>query len=171
MSRKMNENKVIIIENTFSKNKLFNFQESIKKLNNSNKDECWYDLNQEHEYSIICNDLLNECSKYYNLSSCIGYEFWTQNNRRPCSWHYDKDEIHYELVKEYKFPICSIVYYPIVNNLIGGKLHIEHQIITPYENMMVIFPPGSYHYVEKFEGNRCSVLVNPWDYNISLGMT
>jgi hypothetical protein len=167
----MNQNKTIIIDETFSKDKFFNFQQTIKNLNNLNKDESWYDLDQEHEFSMICNDLLNECSKYYDVSSCIGYEFWTQNNSRPANWHYDKDETHYQLTNEYRFPICSIVYYPIVNNLIGGKLHIKTDVITPCENRMIIFPPGSFHYVEEFEGNRCSVLVNPWDYNISLGMT
>ena len=160
--------KTIIIDNAFDGSLIEN---TLKKLGKNNNSEIWCDLNSKHEYEILCKSLLNECSKYYNLDLCLGYEFWTQNNSRPTDWHYDKDEQLWETTGNYKFPICSIVFYLKVNNLVGGLLHLGDTIITPKTNRMIIFPPAVFHYVEEFEGERISFLLNPWDYNISLGTT
>ena len=56
-----------------------------------------------------------------------------------------------------------MVYYLIVENLDGGQLHVEDDIITPKANRLVIFSPGKYHYVQPFTGKRVSMLVNPWN--------
>ena len=46
--------------------------------------------------------MIGIASKYYDLSSSIGYEFWTHNNTRPFGdsetdgWHYDKDDEEFE---------------------------------------------------------------------------
>ena len=55
-----------------------------------------------------------------------------------------------------------MVYYPVVDNLEGGQLHLECDIITPKENRLVIFPPKTFHYVEPFTGKRVTLLINPW---------
>ena len=160
--------KTIILDNVFDDDLIEHF---LKKLSNKNIKETWYPLNLSHDYDILCKSLLSECKEYYNLSNYVGYEFWTQNNTRPSDWHYDKDENYYNLTGSYKYPICSIVYYLKVNNLEGGLLHLEDNIIFPKRNRMVIFPPGICHYVEDFSGERVSILVNPWNYDISHGMT
>ena len=60
-----------------------------------------------------------------------------------------------------------MVYYLIVENLDGGQLHVEDDIITPKTNRLVIFSPGKYHYVQPFTGKRVSMLVNPWNRDLN----
>lgn len=157
------KNKTIIIDDCFELSTLLDFKNT---LGDSNIPETWYKKKDNHLYSDYCNLLLSQCQDYYDLSDCVGYEFWTQNNTRPSDWHYDKDEDYFNQTGSFKFPICSIVYYLNVNNLVGGLLHLEDCIILPKTNRMVIFPPGTVHYVEEFTGERTSILVNPWDYNL-----
>ena len=54
--------------------------------------ECinWFDLNQEHTYKKFCNSLLDIAKKYYDLSTAVGYELWTNGNK--LARHQDKDE-------------------------------------------------------------------------------
>tara|TARA_R100000008_G_C3522343_1_gene134694 strand:- start:114 stop:617 length:504 start_codon:yes stop_codon:yes gene_type:complete len=126
----------------------------------------WFSLNQEHQFDNFCTELIKLASDFYDLSSCIGYEFWTQNNTRPFDWHQDRDE---ELGTQgiESFPLCSMVYYLVVENLQGGKLHLEDDIITPKTDRLVIFPPGKYHMVDPFEGKRVSLLINPWNRSLN----
>ena len=89
-------------------------QTSIDKINialgQSSSKSTWYDLNDNHIYDNFCVSLINLAGRYIDLSSCIGYEFWTRDNTKPPDWHQDKDE---KLADEgiLKFPLCSIVYY------------------------------------------------------------
>ena len=68
--------------------------------------------------------------------------------------------------KEEKLPICSIVYYASIKNLIGGQLVTENEIYTPKTNDIVTFPKGLLHKVENFKGERIIVAINPWEYKI-----
>ena len=153
---------VIILDDVIPN--LSNIKETISntlKNNNFNIDWCHFD--DDHKFKNFCLKFIDIASTYYDLSSCIGYEFWTHNNTRPPQgWHYDRDEFLFEKNGTYDYPLCSIVYYPIVENLEGGQLHLECDIITPKENRLIIFPPKTHHYVEPFKGNRVSILVNPW---------
>jgi hypothetical protein len=153
-------NKIIIIDNFLSEDNLIRCQNRLNRVKSI--PEKWFSINQKHKYKNFCNLLLSEASNYYDLSSCIGYEFWTHNNTRPPEWHYDKDEVLYYNTKIFSFPICSIVFYPIIKNLVNGNLIIENKTITPIENRLVIFSHGLYHRVEHFSGTRSSLLVNPW---------
>ena len=60
----------------------------------------------------------------------------------------------------------SIVYYPIIDNMSGGELILEKDVVVPKVNRVVIFKPGMYHYVNEFEGTRYSMLINPWTYKL-----
>ena len=111
--------------------------------------------------------MVRVASQFTNLEDCIGYEFWTQKNTRPSKWHYDKDEQLKHNENVVNFPLCSMVYYLIVENLDGGQLHVEDDIITPKTNRLVIFSPGKYHYVQPFTGKRVSMLVNPWNRDLN----
>ena len=135
----------------------------------TNFNEKWYSLNEDHLFKDICTSFLQLASSYFDLSSCIGYEFWTQNNTRPSRRHLDKDQQLLEEKGIYSFPLCSIIYYIFVDaNLVGGKLDIEDDIIiTPKTNRMIIFPPGRYHYVQPFQGQRVSLLINPWNKTLN----
>ena len=154
----------IIIDNFLPDDEFHSHQSFLlNKLDGKNVNVSWYSLHEDNVYRDICHKLLNLCSEYYNLSSCVGYEFWTQNNSLPGGWHYDKDESLYNQTGELSFPICSIIFYLNIQDLNDGKLHLEDTIITPKNNRVIIFPPGVYHFVEDFTGGRTSILVNPWD--------
>ena len=106
--------------------------------------------------------LLEIGGKYIDISSAIGYETWIRINTRPAGWHCDQDDRLNLTENKTSYPLCSMVYYPVVEDLQGGQLHLECDIITPKENRLVIFPPKTFHYVEPFTGKRVSLLINPW---------
>ena len=67
-------------------------------------------------------------------------------------------------------PLCSIVYYPLVEDLRDGRLHLldenlqEDVIIVPKQNRLVALPTARRHFVEPFtRGRRVAFIVNPWD--------
>ena len=127
----------------------------------------WYPLEHEHKYKKFCIDILTIASRYFDFSNIVGYEFWSQQNTKPNRWHYDKDEKLYDKERKLVFPVCSTIYYLAVSDLEGGRLIVEDDVITPKTNRLVIFPPGKYHTVENFKGNRISLLVNPWNHEIT----
>ena len=135
----------------------------LDELNEPNINEKWYSLDEQHPFDNFCNSMIGVANQFINLDSCVGYEFWTQKNTRPSKWHQDKDEQLNGAKSILSFPLCSMVYYLIVENLEGGQLHVEDDIITPKTNRLVIFSPGKYHYVQPYTGTRISMLVNPWN--------
>tara|TARA_B100000131_G_scaffold15689_1_gene15956 strand:+ start:59 stop:553 length:495 start_codon:yes stop_codon:yes gene_type:complete len=135
----------------------------LDQLKQPNINEKWYSLDEQHPFENFCNSMIGIANQFINLDSCVGYEFWTQKNTRPSKWHQDKDEQLNGNKSILSFPLCSMVYYLIVENLEGGQLHVEDDIITPKTNRLVIFSPGKNHYVQPYTGTRISMLVNPWD--------
>ena len=147
---------------------LNNFSPSLLELINKPLESLdWYSLDHKHKYKDFCIEILTIASKYCNFSKIVGYEFWGQNNTKPGTWHYDKDEKLYSKKKELVFPVCSTIFYLEVSDLVGGRLFVENDVITPRTNRLVLFPPGKYHTVEDFTGKRVSLLVNPWDHRIT----
>ena len=140
------------------------FQSDCIKLSEDNKNisEKWYSLSENHIFQDFCIQMINVAGQMYDLTSCIGYEFWTHYNTRPRDWHIDQDEQLRIKTGQTRFPLCSMVYYVYVDGLKGGKLHIEDDIVTPKSNRLVIFSPGKYHCVEPFLGKRITFCVNPW---------
>ena len=140
------------------------FQSDCIKLSESGKNipEKWYSLDEKHIFQEFCIQMINLSSQMYDLTSCVGYEFWTHYNTIPRNWHIDKDEQLKIKTGYTRFPLCSMVYYVYVDELRGGKLHIEDDVITPKSNRLVIFSPGKYHCVEPFLGKRITLCVNPW---------
>ena len=135
----------------------------LDQLKQPNINEKWYSLDEQHPFDNFCNSMIGVANQFINLDSCVGYEFWTQKNTRPSKWHQDKDEQLNGNKSILSFPLCSMVYYLIVENLEGGQLHVEDDIITPKTNRLVIFSPGKNHYVQPYTGTRISMLVNPWN--------
>jgi len=105
--------------------------------------------------------LLKEASKYFDLSSMVGSEYWAHYGTHP-GWHVDRDEKLVLSTGEIKHPICSIVYYAQIENLVGGNFMTRTEVITPRTNRMIVFSPGVEHSVEYYSGTRLSVAVNPW---------
>ena len=140
------------------------FQSDCIELSESGKNipEKWYSLDEKHIFQDFCIQMINLSSQMYDLTSCVGYEFWTHYNTIPRNWHIDKDEQLKIKTGYTRFPLCSMVYYVYVDELRGGKLHIEEDVITPKSYRLVIFSPGKYHCVEPFLGKRITLCVNPW---------
>jgi len=165
---------VIILDDVINLNSSFQsdiievFRTHKQHTGKTNFDEKWYSLDEDHIFKDFCLQMIGKSHAYVDLTSCIGYEFWTQNNTRPIGgWHQDKDQ---QLLKEkgiYSFPLCSLIYYPFVENVKGGQLHVEDDIITPKTNRLVILSPGIRHYVREFTGNRISFLINPWNKTLN----
>ncbi len=141
-------------------------QQNKKETNESNFKERWYSLEEEHHFQDFCVKMLNVAVSFFDLSTCKGYEFWSHNNTRPGDWHIDQDEQLSNITGQTRFPLCSMVYYVKVENMKGGNLHIEDDIITPKSNRLVIFSPKLNHFVEPFRGDRISLCVNPWDVKL-----
>ena len=137
-----------------------------KNTNETNFNERWYSLDEEHIFKDFCVQMINVASNFYDLTSSTGYEFWSQNNTRPQNWHIDQDEQLVAKTNQTRFPLCSMVYYVKVNDLKGGKLHIEDDIITPKTNRLVVFSPQLNHCVVPFVGDRISLCVNPWSVKL-----
>ena len=135
----------------------------------SNPDPGWIDSTIDN---INCNyfvldKILKIASEHFDLSKMVGCECWAHFNTGP-PWHIDQDDELFHRTGEIKTPICSIVYYPIINNLIGGKFITKTESITPIANSLLIFAPRIEHAIEQFNGNRASIAINPWDYKIRL---
>ena len=139
-----------------------------KNTNEINFNERWYSLDEAHIFKDFCIQMINVASNLYNLSTCKGYEFWSHNNTEPRGWHIDQDEQLNGTTGQTRFPLCSMVYYLKIENLRGGKLHIEDDIITPKTNRLVIFSPQLNHCVEPFMGDRIVLCVNPWHVKLWL---
>lgn len=124
---------------------------------------CWQQSSIEsikHDQSPMAL-LLKEAGKYFDLSNMVGSEYWAHYGTKP-DWHVDKDEKRMDTTGELSCPICSIVYYGIVENLSGGKFMTETETILPKTNRAIIFSAGILHTVEEYTGSRLSVAVNPW---------
>ena len=154
---------VVNLNSSFQRDIINVFSERRQK----NFPEKWYSLDEEHIFRDLCIQMIEKSNYYVNLTSCIGYEFWTQNNTRPSTRHQDKDELLKERTGEYSFPLCSLIYYPLVENLQGGQLYLEDDIITPKTNRLVIISAGMWHCVQKFTGKRISFLINPWNKTLN----
>ena len=112
--------------------------------------------------------LIDIASTLFNLRGLVGSEIWSNVNNTVPHWHVDKDERHYEATGEFKYPLCTIVYYPYIENLQGGSLHLYEDssiVIKPKQNMIIVFPSNIPHYVEPFTGKRLSVVSCPYAYN------
>jgi len=145
---------------------VFDTTDSLSHLiDNKLEAEDWYDLDADHPYKKFCRAVLDIAGVCFNLDGMIGYEFWGHHNSGT-DWHYDKDEVLWNNTGELDFPLCSTAYYLDVNDLQGGHLVLEDNIITPKTNRLVIFSPGMPHTVNKFSGKRVSLLVNPWSHKI-----
>ena len=124
----------------------------------------WYDLEEAHPNKVLCLTILHLAGQYADLSNAIGYELWSHTSGK-LGWHYDKDDILCADKDILQLPLCSTVYYSEASKLRGGELLLGNDlVIVPKPNRLVIFPPGMYHTVKPYEGNRISLLINPWSH-------
>ena len=122
---------IVILDDVFDKDSFPNIQSDliskIKKYRSSTFDiENWCLLKTEHQFKHFCLKLINIAADHFDLASCGGYEFWWHENTKPPTWHIDCDEKRKREDNCMLFPLCSIVYYIKVDDLVGGKLHISN---------------------------------------------
>ena len=181
---------MIVLDNVIHEDVFEKCKENLLGSLKESTREIWFDLDAKFIYSDFCLSLINLANSYYDLSSCDGYEFWAHKNTKPPRWHIDCDERRKQQDNLMTFPLCSIVYYPFVGDITGGELFISHDdtvkshsdyknfkdtqqyhmeenptfdTIIPKTNRVVIFSPGKFHMVNKFQGERYSFVINPWD--------
>jgi hypothetical protein len=179
----------IVLDDVIHEDCFDEIQKDFLSIINGPTDEDWFLLDTKHYFQDFCLSLINLAGSYYNLSTCGGYEFWIHHHTKPPTWHIDNDERRRDENNIMVFPLCSIVYYLQVENLIGGELKISHNneihlnsanaiyeevrnnrldnksddIIVPRTNRMVMFSAGKFHTVNSFTGKRITMVINPWD--------
>ena len=110
-------------------------------------------------YQFI-DKIIDIASKYFDMPGYIGYEM--HKNTISLGYHHDKDEMLYATTGIFSFPLCSIVYYPHIQNLRGGELRFEDVTIKPITNRLVMFESSLPHLVAEHTGTRISIGINPW---------
>jgi hypothetical protein len=108
--------------------------------------------------------LIEFAKNYFDLTDMVLYEYWFNNRSRTGDWHQDFNTELFHSSHEKKFPLCGIVFYPLVENVKGGELLTETGItIQPVRNRLILFSGNLSHYVKEFQGDRCSLSINPFD--------
>ena len=157
--------KFVVIDDVFDNKRLFKLQ-SLLDQKNSLPIRFYY-KEIENEYKIYVDFLIEIAKDFYDINKYIGYELWSHTDpKKNLEFHYDKDELLFKKNNQNSFPLISIVFYPKIRNLKGGRLYLEKDmIINPKENRLVLFPEGIYHGTSDYnkDGQRISFLINLWD--------
>jgi hypothetical protein len=144
--------KLIILDGVFEPDEI----RAIVTFDYGEGTEKWYPLGSNPVHERI----LDIAGTYFDLSGVSGYEMW-RNTNNP-GRHVDKDEILYREEKRLVTPECSVVYYPIVENMLGGEFYTDDVRYFPKANRLVLFSPGIEHGVSAYTGKRMAVSINPW---------
>lgn len=134
----------VVLDNVFDASTVDSI---LNHIDDSTSNVKWYNLMDKHIHIDLCLNLLEISNRCYEMSSCVGYEFCTRLSSNE---------------NIIRYPLCSIIYYPHVRDLKGGRLLLEDDIITPKSNRLVLFAPSRYRNVEEFTGERIEVVVNPF---------
>ena len=153
---------MIIKDDFLSEKELAEYQ-NMCKTKSFNLQTIEYDNLDKGSKKII--DFAKQYYDFANLNIC---EMWTNYNTVTPVLHTDHDMVHFIKTGEEKYPICTIIFYPLVEDVIGGKLKIKNQEVEPKTNRLVCFPKGVPHQVQSFIGTRVSVVYNPWSYDIRI---
>ena len=118
--------------------------------------DTWFDFLQHP----CIDELITIASKYFDLNGAIGYEM--HKNIIGPKYHHDKDEKLFHETGKLSFPLCSIVYYPKIENMQGGDLVFDNLMLMPIPNRFVAFSSNLMHGVNDHTGTRISIGINPW---------
>ena len=144
--------KFIILDGVFDPGEV----EAIASFDYGDGTETWYPLgsNPVHE------KILEIARAHFDLGGVTGYEMW-RNTSNP-GRHVDKDEVLFKEDSHLLTPQCSAVYYPLVDNMLGGEFYTDDIRYFPKSNRLVLFSPGIEHGVSAYTGRRMAISINPW---------
>lgn len=131
---------------------------------NSNR---WIDLADVDKQDFPLRKILDVAAWNFDLSTLAGAECWAHHGFATAR-HVDKDEQIWTDEGKVVTPLCSIIYYAEIKNLVGGRLFTNYKHVTPKTNRLVMFTRGMSHEVERFTGTRNIIAINPWHYKIKL---
>jgi hypothetical protein len=107
--------------------------------------------------------LLNIASDFFDVKSAVGCEMHI-NSRSPLK-HFDKDEGYFMKTGKLSFPLCGIVWYPVIDMVGGHLLFPDAGVeVRPITNRLVVFAGHLLHDGTQYTGTRKSVGINPWKY-------
>lgn len=116
---------------------------------------------------IECDKILNLVGKYFDISKMVGYEIWRNEGVNTPGKHIDMDDRMFNEKNIVSYPLCSIVYYASVDsNIQGGEFITNDLSVKPIQNRLICFSPGLEHDVNKFQGHRVSIAINPFSYEV-----
>lgn len=120
--------------------------------------DTWFDYPNDLDYGLYLVDIAKD---FFHMPHIEGCEMHLNHKTPLC--HYDKDEGLFAATGDLSFPLCSIVWYPLVD-MDGGELIFPTAGVTvkPKTNMLVIFDGKLLHDGKPFTGTRKSVGINPW---------
>ena len=118
--------------------------------------DTWFDFDQHP----CIDEMLKIAGKYFDLSKSIGYEM--HKNMYSLGYHVDKDEQLFNTTGVLSLPLCSIVYYPKIEDMQGGDLVFDDLVLLPVTNRFVMFSSHLPHGVKDHSGTRISIGINPW---------
>ena len=152
---------IIVIDKVF-------YPATLETINSQNK-HTYFKKEEEHDNGIVARRLTQTAGNYFNFDNQVGYDIWFHRNGMP-DWHQDRDEQTFFKTGQSHFPICSIVFYPHVKDLVGGELIFKNNMrITPVSNRLVMFGPGLEHKVTPIQsGERVSMNINAWNYDVEV---
>lgn len=148
--------KFIVLDNVFDEGTVFEFD----SLVHDDKKVIWHDKSEV----TIYNKILEVSKDYFDLSNFAGYETWYNSNGTP-DWHIDKEISISNNAPNHtaELPICSIIYYPKIEDLKGGEFLTRDMTIVPKSNRLIMFSSDIYHKVNSFTGTRKALPINPWN--------
>ena len=149
----------LVVDNVLSADEMLATYDYFKDLRDGNS--TWVDKDSHVLFPL--EKIISIVSKTFDLSNALGYECWSHLNTRA-SWHVDKDETAWITERKLMHPLCSIVYYPLIKNMTGGRFVTKSHLVVPRENRLIAFSPALQHAAEIFKGERMSCAINPWTY-------
>ena len=144
---------IVIIDDALPESVLNMIKDDLPNLNTY---DTWYGDENKSYVDVI----KRIAEHHFDLDSYIGYEMHVNVNNP--SYHYDKDEEHFKQTGELLFPICSCVYYPIIENMQGGELSFDDVYLKPKTNRLVCFSSNLQHGALQHTGARISLGINLW---------
>jgi len=153
------QNKLLVSDNILDDDEIVQTLDFFKNLTDGKY--VWVDKDQPVPFPI--EKIISVASTVFDLSSMVGCECWSHVNTRS-KRHVDIDDELWEKTGEVKYPLCSIVYYPLVKDLVGGEFITKSFQVKPVTNRMIVFSKSVTHEVADFVGERVACAINPWSY-------